>query len=209
MATFALVLYALWAALAFGLRAVVQIRRTGDSGFRGFHGVPGSAEWWAGVLFAVAVVIGVLGPVADLAGLLDPVAVLESAAVQGFGAVLAGLGVLGTLAAQLAMGDSWRVGVDPAERTTLVTAGPFELVRNPIFSAMLATAFGLALMVPNLLALAGAIGLLVGLELHVRLVEEPYLTSVHGDAYLRYIARVGRFLPGVGRGISEPLSLRR
>ena len=41
--------------------------------------------------------------------------------------------------------------------------------------------------------------LIIGLELHVRLVEEPYLLRVHGDAYRRYAARTGRFLPRVGR----------
>jgi protein-S-isoprenylcysteine O-methyltransferase Ste14 len=37
------------------------------------------------------------------------------------------------------MGASWRIGVDPSERTDLVTGGAFALVRNPIFSAMLLT----------------------------------------------------------------------
>lgn len=198
MAALALALYGLWAVLALGLRAVVQLRRTGDTGFRGFHDTPGSAEWWAGILFAAAVMIGVLAPVADLAGWLEPLGLFDQPALQAVGVVLAALGVLATLAAQLAMGDSWRVGVDPTERTALVTGGPFAVVRNPIFSAMLTTAFGLALMVPNALAVAGAFGLLLGLELHVRVVEEPYLASVHGDAYARYTARVGRFLPGLG-----------
>lgn len=203
MAALALCLYLLWALLAFGLRAALQKRRTGDTGFRGFHGQPGSAEWWGGVLFAVAIAAGVLAPVADLTGLLDPIRGLDQPAIRAGGVVLAGLGVLATLAAQLAMGDSWRVGVDPGERTALVTAGPFKLVRNPIFTAMLATAFSLAAMVPNVLAVAGAAGLMFGLELHVRLVEEPYLQGVHGDTYKRYAASAGRFLPGVGR-LSAP-----
>ena len=96
------------------------------------------------------------------------------------------------------MGDSWRVGVDPEERTELVTGGPFELVRNPIYSAMLPTVFGLVLMVPSVLAIAAFVALVVALELQVRLVEEPYLLQVHGDAYADYAARVGRFVPEWG-----------
>ena len=63
---------------------------------------------------------------------------------------------------------------------------------------MLATAFGLAAMVPNVLAAVGAAGLMFGLELHVRLVEELYLHRVHGNVYRRYAASAGRFVPGVG-----------
>jgi protein-S-isoprenylcysteine O-methyltransferase Ste14 len=198
VAATALVLVALWGVLAFGVRAVIQYRRTGETGFRGFHGRPGSAEWWGGVLFALATAALVLAPVVDLLDLLEPVSLLDHAAIAGVGVVLTGLGIVATLVAQLAMGASWRVGVDPDERTDLVTEGPFRVVRNPIFSTMLVTAVGLALMVPNALALAGVVMLVVGLELHVRRVEEPYLRTVHREDYQRYAARVGRFVPGVG-----------
>jgi protein-S-isoprenylcysteine O-methyltransferase Ste14 len=108
-------------------------------------------------------------------------------------------GVVATVITQFAMGTSWRIGVDPTETTGLVTSGPFALVRNPIFTAMAVTGLGLALMVPNLIALAGALGLLVALQLQVRVVEEPYLRATHGTAYSEYTARTGRFVPGIGK----------
>jgi protein-S-isoprenylcysteine O-methyltransferase Ste14 len=40
---------------------------------------------------------------------------------------------------------------------------------------------------------------LLSIQIQVRLVEEPYLLRVHGDAYRRYAARTGRFVPGLGR----------
>ena len=40
---------------------------------------------------------------------------------------------------------------------------------------------------------------MIALEIQVRLVEEPYLLRQHGDAYRNYAARVGRFVPGLGR----------
>jgi protein-S-isoprenylcysteine O-methyltransferase Ste14 len=73
------------------------------------------------------------------------------------------------------------------------------MVRNPIFSAMLPTSLGLTLVVPNVVAILGFASLLIALEIQVRLVEEPYLRNVHGQAYRDYTARVGRFFPGVGR----------
>lgn len=205
----ALVLYLIWAMLAFGWRAVVHRRRTGDTGFRGLSGRPVTVEWWAGVLFLVAMVAGLAAPAAELIGLLQPVGWLEGGRLQAIGLAIALAGVAGTLAAQATMGDSWRVGVDPTEQTRLVADGAFALTRNPIFTMMLLTATGLTLMVPNLLALGGLAGLVIGLELQVRLVEEPYLRRVHRDAYDQYTSAVGRFVPRLGRSPSGSNPLRR
>ena len=99
---------------------------------------------------------------------------------------------------QVGMGDSWRIGVDPTETTTLVRASVFGLVRNPIFSAMLVFGLGIALVTPNAVAVAGFVLLVATIELQVRVVEEPYLTATHGDEYRSYLSSVGRFVPGVG-----------
>lgn len=61
------------------------------------------------------------------------------------------------------------------------------------------TTVGLAAMVPNPVSLAAAGTLVAALQLQVRAVEEPYLARVHGEAWSAYAARVGRFLPGLGR----------
>ena len=199
MAAAALVLYAIYLALAFGLRVLIQLRRTGSTGFHGLGGRPGSAEWVAGVGFTVALLVGAAAPVLALLDLVGPFAALDVTALHAVGIALAVAGIAATFYAQVAMGESWRIGVDPGERTQLVTAGPFALVRNPIFAAMLPTALGLTLMVPSWVAIAGLIGLVLALELQVRVVEEPYLLSVHGEEYASYSARVGRFVPGLGR----------
>ncbi len=194
----ALAVYALYLGVGFGLRTWVQWRRTGDTGWRGISGRFGSPEWWAGVLFTVALVAGVLGPITALLG-LEPVAVLDGATSHLLGAALAFAGVLATVATQLAMGTSWRIGVDDTETTELVTTGPFALARNPIFTAMATTGLGLGLMVPNLVAMLGFVLLVVALQLQVRVVEEPYLLRTHATSYESYAASVGRFLPGLGR----------
>lgn len=198
MAVLALVLYGVYLLLAFGLRVLIQLRRTGSTGFHGLGGRPGSAEWIAGVGFTVALLVGAAAPILALLDLVEPIAALDTTAVHVVGLVLAVAGIAATFYAQVAMGASWRIGVDPAERTQLVTSGPFALVRNPIFSAMLPTALGLTMLVPSWVALVGLAGLIAALELQVRVVEEPYLAQVHGSSYSTYAARVGRFVPGVG-----------
>ena len=192
----ALVLYGVWFVLAFGVRTVVALRRTGDSGWRGLSGRPFSIEWIAGVLFTVALFVGLAAPIVGLAG-LDPLT--EADAVPMVGAVVASVGVLLTLLAQLSMGESWRIGVDESERTELVSGGAFRLARNPIFTAMVVTAGGLTAMVPNAIAVVGFAALLLALQLQVRGVEEPYLAKVHGAAYRAYASEVGRFVPWLGR----------
>ncbi len=77
--------------------------------------------------------------------------------------------------------------------------GWFALVRNPFSTAMITAALGVALVVPTVIALAAFAAILVAVELHVRLVEEPYLLRTHGEADSAYAARVGRFVPAVGR----------
>jgi protein-S-isoprenylcysteine O-methyltransferase Ste14 len=197
--TIAVAAYALFAALAFGFRSWLQWRRTGRTGFVGFAERPGSAAWWGGVLFALSIVVGAASPVLQLAGVVAPWAVLDGPPAHAAGLVLYAIGMVATLWAQLAMGDSWRIGVDATARTSLVVGGPFRWVRNPIYTGMLSAMVGLSLLVPNVASAIAVAALVVGLELHVRLVEEPYLRRVHGDGYLAYAARTGRFAPGVGR----------
>ena len=198
MAWLALAIYAVWMAIAFGLRTWLQIQRTGDSGFRGISRRLGSAEWWAGVLFVIALIGGAAAPVLALLG-VESLAGLDQTIVAVVGAIVAIVGVILTLVAQLDMGASWRIGVDENESTELVVRRSFQVVRNPIFSAMGLTALGLVLLVPNVVALASFLALVVALELQVRVVEEPYLRMAHGAGYLRYGASVGRFIPGGGQ----------
>jgi protein-S-isoprenylcysteine O-methyltransferase Ste14 len=194
----ALGIYLAGLVLAFGWRSLAQWRATGDTGLRLDAGPRGTPRWWAKILFAAALLLGVAGPSAGIAG-MAPVPPLDHPVVLAAGLVLAVAGIAGVLAAQAAMGASWRVGVDPGERTALVTEGIFALARNPIFTAMAATSLGMAAMVPNPAALAAAAVLVAAVEVQVRAVEEPYLSRVHGAAYQAYAARVGRFWPGIGR----------
>ncbi|MEG9250196.1 isoprenylcysteine carboxylmethyltransferase family protein [Arthrobacter sp. Soc17.1.1.1] len=194
----ALVLYAIGVITTFGVRSWIHRRRTGSTGFQGISGTPGSLEWWGGILFIAAMVLGAAGPALAVAGVLLPPR-LPGLAWAGF--IVAVIGFLGTLAAQSGMGASWRIGVNPTERTDLVTTGLFAVVRNPIFTAMLTAMTGIALMVPTLVSAAALACLFLAVEIQVRFVEEPYLNHTHHSAYATYTARVGRFLPGIGRTV--------
>jgi hypothetical protein len=119
MAVLAPILYGVYLVLAFGLRTLIQLRRTGSTGFHGLGGRPGSAEWVAGVGFTVALLLGVTTPVLALFDVVEPISALDTTAAHVAGLVLAVGGIGLTFYAQVAMGTSWRIGVDPAGSTAL------------------------------------------------------------------------------------------
>jgi protein-S-isoprenylcysteine O-methyltransferase Ste14 len=195
----ALYLWGLYGLLAFVLPVALQLRRTGSTGLKGPSGRPGSVEWLAGVGLVMAIGLGVAAPILALNDVVEPIDDLDGASVRAGGVVLFTVGLAAVVFSQQWMGHSWRVGVDEHERTQLLTGGPFRLIRNPIFTGMCFVSTGLGLLVPSVVSIAGVVILIASLELQTRLVEEPYLTNVHGDAYTTYASRAGRFLPGLGR----------
>jgi protein-S-isoprenylcysteine O-methyltransferase Ste14 len=185
-----------FATAAFGARTAVQVRRHGDTGWR--LGRPASTTEAAvhAALGASAVALAAAPLVARVTGADRRAPGRRSKAV---GAALSVAGTAVTLVAQAQMGASWRIGVDPDERTELVSTGLYRSVRNPIFTGMVLFAAGQALLVPGAVAVAGAGLLAAAVEGQVRVVEEPALLAAHGDAYRRWAATTGRFLPGIGR----------
>ena len=122
-----------------------------------------------------------------------------SPAVVGFGVALTVLSIAATFAAQLAMGASWRLGLDRRDYTDLVTNGPYRFVRNPIYAAMFGACLGVVMILPGPLMVAAFGGLFATVELDVRLVEEQHLRSQHEGSYAKWSASVGRFVPMFGR----------
>jgi protein-S-isoprenylcysteine O-methyltransferase Ste14 len=196
-ADMALVLFAVFGVLGLGWRSWLQYRRTGSTGFRGVS-AGGFTEGVAGVGFVIALIVAVSASILQETKVIQPVRALSVVWVQAVGIVIATAGIVATVYAQLEMGDSWRIGVDEKEVTTLVQTGVFSQIRNPIYTAMFTFGVGIALATPNLVACASFILLVAMIELQVRRVEEPYLLRTHGDAFRAYAASVGRFVPGVG-----------
>jgi protein-S-isoprenylcysteine O-methyltransferase Ste14 len=199
MPALALMLWALFGLIAIGGRILIHRRRTGASGVHGIGDPSRPIEWVGGTLFVGGIAVAIAGPLLELADEVAPIEALDRAWIHVAAIAVFGLGFALTILAQRAMGASWRIGVDPNERTGLVTDGLFGSVRNPIYSGMVPAIVALALLSPTALALAGALAVAVGIEIQVRGVEEPHLLRAHGEAYASYAARVGRFVPGIGR----------
>jgi protein-S-isoprenylcysteine O-methyltransferase Ste14 len=197
MSVLALLLLVAWLALAAGLRGYLHHRHTGHVA------VPaaverGSARWWARMWGTVGLALAFAAPLADIAGL--PRLLVPGGAVSGIlGAAVVVGGTVATLLAQWSMGSAWRPDVDADEKSVLITTGPFLVVRNPVLASTVLTMLGLAVMVPNVLSVVMLLAVITSVEIQVRRVEEPYLRAAHGDSYLRYAERTGRFVPWLGR----------
>lgn len=115
-------------------------------------------------------------------------------AVAWIGLGLAVVAFAATLVCWRKMGKSWRMGIDPGEKTTLVLSGPFAYVRHPIYGLSSLLMIGSFLVIPSPVMVIVAVLHLLLLQWEARR-EERYLTHVHGDLYARYAARTGRFVP--------------
>lgn len=110
------------------------------------------------------------------------------------GIVLVVGGYACTLWCYVAMGNTWRIGVNKNEKTTLVERGPYRAIRHPIYAFQLVMLAGAALLLPTMLSFV-----ILGLHFICALIkavdEENYLKTVHGQTYLDYMGRTGRLLP--------------
>ncbi len=199
MAKLAAAMLAVFVVLTLFVRVAIQLRTTGRTGLIGLRHGAGPLDWLSGLLFVGGMAAGVVSIQLVLQDSLEPIGALDVGPLHVIGIVLAATGGTVVFLAQLGMGASWRIGVSDEERTDLVTGGWFSVVRNPIYTAMVAGWFGFALIVPTWLSFVAVLAIATGLELQVRVVEEPYLVRTHGDEYRSYASRVGRFFPGVGR----------
>ncbi len=106
-------------------------------------------------------------------------------------AVIAVAFFIGGLAV-VALGDSWRLGLDDQNPGQLVTTGIYAVSRNPIYLFFDLYFIGTFLINGTLVFLIFALFTIA--NLHYQIVhEERFLAAVHGAAYLAYQARTTRY----------------
>jgi protein-S-isoprenylcysteine O-methyltransferase Ste14 len=98
------------------------------------------------------------------------------------------------------MGKSWRMGIDPAEKTPLVVSGPFAYVRHPIYALSSLLMLASVIAIPSWPMIVIGIIHLLFLQWEARR-EENHLINIHGDTYRDYMKQTGRFLPLPGKKV--------
>jgi protein-S-isoprenylcysteine O-methyltransferase Ste14 len=148
-------------------------------------------------LFIGLVLVLLPAQVLSRAGVAPPEAI---GAPQVAGAIVAaggGLLALWCIATFASVGRGTPAPFDPPRR--LVAAGPYAVVRNPMYVGAGLALGGAALFYQSLALLAYAAVFLVAAHLFVVLYEEPALRRSFGADYEAYCRRVGRWWPRPGR----------
>ena len=115
---------------------------------------------------------------------------------------VAGLALYGTLICWRRMGKSWRMGIDPNEKTQLVFTGAYAYVRHPIYALSSLLMIASVIAVPSILMIVVATIHLICLQWEARR-EEQNLVRLHGENYGLYLSHVGRFVPRSFAGYSS------
>jgi len=120
---------------------------------------------------------------------------IHSLAVAIVGAALFVLGVALAIWARAILGRNWGMPMTQRAEPELVTAGPYELVRHPIYSGILLGMVGTSL-VTSLIGLG--IALILGAYfIYAARVEESNLTATFPSTYPAYRQRTKMLIPYV------------
>jgi len=109
-------------------------------------------------------------------------------------AALAGLGF--AVWARFCLGRNWSGHVTVKQDHTLVRAGPYALVRHPIYSGLSLALLGTAAIWGEVRSLLGA-ALLIAEFKRKSLLEERFMLEQFGEPYARYRREVKALIPHV------------
>ncbi len=153
---------------------------------------------WAALGFRAAFAMGFFGPLVwislPMLHKLDPLWTEgRFPALGALGFVVACVGALIAMVAQVSMGASWRVGVKEGATGDLVSDGIFRFSRNPTFVGQALLLGGVALAVPSLPTLLAPLLFLWSAVNQIR-SEEAQLRESLGSEYYRYVELVPRWI---------------
>ena len=190
----ALIMVAIFLLVGVIFRVAMRFKSVGDSGIRLSSKLESKKKVSISVLFFISFAAQGVLAWAYSKSYLKPQVNLELLGVfLGLSFSLGGIALASY--SQFSMKDSWRIGVDPGEKTELITHGIYSKIRNPIYTACIIYGIGLICLAPHIsLLIVGLAGLLT-IVAYVKQVEEPYLINIHGEIYLQYMKQTGSYLP--------------
>ena len=105
-------------------------------------------------------------------------------------------GLLFAVAARRQLGGNWSGTVTLKQDHTLTRAGPYRLVRHPIYTGLLLAVFGSGVIALGEWRGLVALALVVAALLRKIQIEERFMEAQFGEAYVRYRHEVPALIPG-------------
>ncbi len=115
-----------------------------------------------------------------------------SIVLKYMGTVLIFIGFVLFILALIALGPSWRIGLDTENPGKLVTSGIFSVTRNPVFIFIILYFTGTAFIYTSWFFSGLAIMAIFGIHFHI-LNEEKFMKKMYGEAYLAYCQKINRY----------------
>lgn len=110
------------------------------------------------------------------------------------GAVITVAGLLFSIWARRHIGQNWSSAVTIKQNHELITSGPYAMVRHPIYTGLLFAFLGTAIALTQYRGLAAFLLIFFALWFKLRL-EEKWMRSQFGDAYIAYSRRIAALVP--------------
>lgn len=115
------------------------------------------------------------------------------------GVIISSIFLLLWIYSQQILARNWSANIRIQKEHTLVTSGPYKVMRHPIYTSMIFWTVGLALFTANAFFMAFAV--VVILWTPPRIAKEEKLLIEHfGAEYLDYMKTAGRYFPKFTRG---------
>jgi len=116
--------------------------------------------------------------------------------LEWIGTALLLISTLFTLWARLVLGKMWATNAAVKTEHSLITEGPYQITRNPIYTGILGMVLGSAFSLGEGLILLGSIAVLLFFQNRIRL-EEQLMTQTFGEQYLQYKNSVPKLVPRI------------
>jgi protein-S-isoprenylcysteine O-methyltransferase Ste14 len=120
----------------------------------------------------------------------------HSAIFEPIGLFLCVAGLVLACWARHTIGENWSAVVQLKENHQLITRGPYNSIRHPIYSGMLLLFLGTAIFMGHWRSLLAVAIVFASCWRKLR-VEERWLSQLFGEVYLKYMARTRALIPGV------------
>lgn len=139
--------------------------------------------------------LGSLGLLYLITPWLDPFHVAVPTVVRWAGGVIGLAGVIGFWWTHHTLGKNWSPVLEIRQEHTLITEGPYRLVRHPMYTTFIVIGTGLGLLTANWVVALTFLGPFILLYLLRVDSEEAMMLAQFGPEYERYMHRTGRLIP--------------